>query len=89
MWNSKGRNSTRNEAKYKKKLFLQLDEHVGEKIRIKPIVPKVNPLEKMLKTATAGDDDNEEMDDYDKIRMRNIQQRLELYKQVRCSMEAR
>ena len=29
-------------------------------------------------------DDNDEMSDYDKIRMRNIQERLDLYKKVRC-----
>jgi len=60
-------------------MFLfQLNERVGEKNKVTPkVAPKANPLEKMLKTA-----DEEEMDEYDKIRMRNIQQRLELFKQV-------
>ena len=59
--------------------MFQLDERVGEKITKKPLPPKVNPLEKMLKHAN----DDAEDSDYDRIRMRNIQQRLELYKKVR------
>lgn len=59
--------------------MFQLDERVGEKITKKPLPPKVNPLEKMLKYAN----DDAEDSDYDRIRMRNIQQRLELYKKVR------
>ena len=63
-------------------LRFQLDKRVGEK---RPIVkiqkPKANPLEKMLKLP-----DDEEISDYDKLRMRNIQERIELYKQVKFNL---
>ena len=61
----------------------QLNQRVGEKNPArkdkKAAAPKANPLEKML----TRNDDNDEMSDYDKIRMRNIQERLDLYKKVR------
>ena len=68
------------------RLSFQLDQRVGEKNPArkgkKAAAPKANPLEKML--TRNNDNDNDEMSDYDKIRMRNIQERLDLYKKVRC-----
>jgi hypothetical protein len=59
-------------------MFLcQLDERVGEKIPTSKKKKTVNVLDKMLKVE--GD---EEMSDYEIIRMRNIRQRLEMFQQV-------